>query len=206
MSTRGTIIALSGAKGVYTSALSFVLSELLRWKRAKFSDHIRELAKSSGEDPDDTAVLQRIGQQLVRQRPDAFVTAVLKKADWKSGDNLILDGLRHAEIFAELQKQTRDSADLRVVHIAIQDRADRADRAKRSEGFSDQEFERYDRDETEKQVEETPAYASLRLNGGDPRGELARTIIRRLLPNQPRQMPKDDGENPFVTRHLTSRM
>ena len=108
MSTRGTIIALSGAKGVYTSALSFVLSELLRWKRAKFSDHIRELAKSSGEDPDDTAVLQRIGQQLVRQRPDAFVTAVLKKADWKSGDNLILDGLRHAEIFAELQKQTRE--------------------------------------------------------------------------------------------------
>ena len=35
MSTRGTIIALSGAKGVYTSALSVVLSELLRWKRAE---------------------------------------------------------------------------------------------------------------------------------------------------------------------------
>jgi len=195
MSARGTIIALSGAKGVYTSALSVVLSELLRWKRAKFSDHLRDLARDGGERPDDTAVLQRIGQQLVRERPETFVAAVLTLANWKSGDNLILDGLRHAEIFAELQRQTRDSADLRVVHIAIQDRADRADRAKRSEGLSDREFEIYDQDETEKQVEETPAYASLRLNGADPRGELARTIIRRLLPDLQQQPPSDDGAN-----------
>jgi hypothetical protein len=76
------------------------------------------------------------------------------------------------------------------------------DRAKRSEGFSDQEFELYDKDETEKQVEETPAYASLRLNGGDPRGELARTIIRRLLPDLPRQAPQDDGETPHAMEPL----
>lgn len=198
MSTRGTIIALSGAKGVYTSALSVVLSELLGWKRAKFSDHLRELAKACGERPDDTAVLQRIGQQLVREHPEDFVAAVLRIADWRSGDNLVLDGLRHAEIFAELQRQTRDSADLRVVHIAIQDRADRADRAKRSEGLSDREFEQYDKDETEKQVEETPAYASLRLNGAEPRGELARTIIRRLLPDLADQTPEDDRETIYA--------
>jgi hypothetical protein len=183
MPGQGTIIAISGAKGVYTSALSVVLSELLRWKRVKFSDYLRDLAKAEGERPDDTAVLQRIGQQLVREQPDKFVAAVLKLADWKPGDNLVLDGLRHAEIFTELQRQIVNSADLHVIHIAIHDRLDRADRAKRSEGLSNQEFENYDKDETEKQVEETPAYATLRLNGADPRGELARTIIRRLLPD-----------------------
>jgi Fic family protein len=195
MPGQGTIIAISGAKGVYTSALSVVLSELLRWKRVKFSDHLRDLAKAAGERPDDTAFLQRIGQQLVREQPDKFVAEVLKLGDWKPGDNLVLDGLRHAEIFTELQRQIGNSADLHVVHIAIQDRLDRADRAKRSEGLSNQEFEAYDKDETEKQVEETPAYATLRLNGADPRGELARTIIRRLLPDL--QMPAlaDAGEN-----------
>src|SRR4051812_572306 len=120
MPARGTIVALSGAKGVYTSALSVVLSELLRWKQVKFSDHLRNLAKEQRERPDDTAVLQRIGQQLVEERPDAFVAAVLKLADWNPGDNLILDGLRHAEIFIELQRQTADSADLHVVHVVIQ--------------------------------------------------------------------------------------
>ena len=195
MAGQGTIIAISGAKGVYTSALSVVLSELLGWKRVKFSDYLRDLAAAEGERPDDTAVLQRIGQQLVREQPDQFVAAVLKLADWKAGDNLVLDGLRHAEIFTELQRQVGSSADLHVVHIAIQDRADRADRAKRSEGLSTQEFEDYDKDETEKQVEETPAYATLRLNGADPRGELARTIIRRLLPDMQFPALADDGEN-----------
>ncbi|SHG44510.1 Fic family protein [Bradyrhizobium erythrophlei] len=194
MPDRGTVIAISGAKGVYTSALSVVLSELLRWKRVKFSDHLRDLAKGEGEPPDDTAVLQRIGQQLVREQPDKFVAAVLKLADWKPGENLVLDGLRHAEIFTELQRQVGNSVDLHVVHIAIQDRADRADRAKRSEGLSNQEFETYDQDETEKQVEQAPAYASLSLNGADPRGELARTIIRRLLPEFPFKPPPDEHE------------
>jgi Fic family protein len=98
-------------------------------------------------------------------------------------------------VFLELQRQIGNSADLRVVHIAIRDRADRADRAKRSEGLSNSEFDTYDQDETEKQVEETPAFANLDLNGADPRGELARTIIRRLVPDFSAAAPPDDGEN-----------
>jgi Fic family protein len=195
MSSRGLIIVLSGAKGVYTSALSVVLADFLKWKRAKFSDYIRELAATSGESSDDTAVLQRIGQQLVRNRLEEFVTAVLRLADWKPGENLVLDGLRHAEVFMELQRQVGKSADLRVVHVAIHDRDDRKDRAKRSEGFSNSEFDMYDRDETEQQVEQTPAYANLSLNGADPRGELVRTIVRRLIADFSPDTLEDDGES-----------
>lgn len=198
MTSRSTIIVLSGAKGVYTSALSVVLSETLGWKRARFSDHIRAMASEQGENAEDTAVLQKIGQSLVRERPDEFVAAVLKMAGWNKGENLILDGLRHIEVFAELQRCVGDCADVRVVHLGIADRADRADRAKRSEGFSTEDFNTYALDETERQVEEAPAFANLELNGADPRGELSRTIINRFLPDFHAPAPEDAGETVFA--------
>lgn len=194
MTARGIVIVLSGAKGAYTGALSSVVADILGWKWARFSDFIRTQAVAAGERPDDTAVLQRLGQKLVRERPAEFVGAVLKMADWGSGESLVLDGLRHAEVFRELQKQVGPSADLRVVHIAIRNRDDRADRAKRSEGISDTDFNLYDKDETEAQVEETPAFANLGLNGSAPRGELANTIIRRFVPGFTSKPPADDGE------------
>lgn len=195
MAPRGLAIVLSGAKGVYTSALSVVLSEILKWKRAKFSDHIREIAIAGGENPDDTAVLQRIGQKLVGDQIAEFVSSVLKLATWHPGESLVLDGLRHVEVLRELQRQIGDTVDIRVVHIGIQDRADRKDRVKRSEGVSNSDFDAYDQDETEKQVEQTPAYANLRLNGAEPRGELARTIVRRFVPDFSIQAARDDGES-----------
>ncbi len=195
MSRRGIAIVLSGAKGVYTSALSVVLADVLKWKWARFSDYIRDVAKAAGESELDTGALQRVGQQLVRDKTAEFVAGVLVKAGWTPGDDLVLDGLRHAEVFMELQRQMSDSTDVRVVHIEIQDRTDRADRVKRSEGSSDKDFEEYDKDETEKQVEETPAWATLRLNGVGPRGELAKTIISRLVPDFSPDKPHDAGEN-----------
>jgi Fic family protein len=192
---RGTIIVLSGAKGAYTSALSEVLAELLAWKHARFSDFIRKEAEARGEDRDDTRVLQEIGQRLVDERVGDFVCGVLASADWNPGQNLVLDGLRHAEVFRELQRQAGDSCDLRVVHVALGDKAERVDRVKRSEGVTDDQFEIFDKDATEIEVEETPAFANLKLNGLEPRGELTRTIIRHFVLGFAAAQPKDEGES-----------
>jgi Fic family protein len=115
-------------------------------------------------------------------------------AGWATGENLVLDGLRHAEVFRELHKQIGSSADLRVVHVTIGDRSRRADRAKRAEGFTDGEFDVYDKDLTEAQVEDTPAYANMSLDGTEPRGELAKAIIRRFVPAFVPPALADDGE------------
>src|SRR5580700_323855 len=179
MANRGTVIVFSGALGLYTGALSTVVAETLQWKRARFSDFIRQLASSRGKNPDDRGVLQHLGQEIVQKGPEDFVRSVLGMAKWSPGENLVLDGLRHAEVFRELRSQVGPSADLRVVHVTIADRARRADRAKRAEGFTDDQFGQYETDVTEAQVEETPAYANLSLDGAEPRGELAKTIIRR---------------------------
>ncbi|MGA8494247.1 MAG: Fic family protein [Xanthobacteraceae bacterium] len=196
MAIRGTVIALSGAKGVYTGALGIVVAEILGWKRVRFSDFIRERAVSNGENADDTGVLQRIGQQLVQEQPESFVRSVLKMVGWTPAENLILDGLRHAEVFRELHRQIGPSADLRVVHINIGDRARRADRAKRAEGLTNDQFDLYDKDATEVEVEQTPAYANLTLDGTEPRGELAKAIISRFVPAFSAQAPADDRESP----------
>jgi Fic family protein len=196
---------LSGAKGAYTSALSEVLAEILAWKHARFSDFIRGEAAASGESPEDTRVLQRIGQHLVEKQLTYFVTSVLNTAGWRSGDDLVLDGLRHADVFRELKRQVDGSCDIRVAHVALADKAERADRVKRSEGVTDDQFRIYDQDATETQVEETPVYAHLELNGAEPRGELARTIIRRFVGGFTPAPAKDDGEQVSRLEPMTIR-
>jgi Fic family protein len=195
MTDRGVVIAFSGALGVYTGALSTVVAELLGWKRIRFSDFIREQAVASGENPDDIGVLQRLGQELVEEHSIHFVSAVLKLGGWTAGGNLVIDGLRHAQIHRELLKQVGSSADLRVVHIAKGDRARRADRAKRAEGLTDGQFDLYEKDITEAEVEETPAYANLALDWNRPRGELAKTIVSRFVPAHVGPVLTDDGES-----------
>lgn len=202
MTRRGIIIVLSGAKGAYTSALSAVVAEVLGWKRARFSDFIRQEATSRGENPDDTTVLQKLGQLLVRDRLTEFVRSVLTMGERCPGENLVLDGLRHAEVFRELQTQVASSCDLRVVHVAIDDVAERADRVKRSEGVTDTQFATYDKDSTEAEVEDTPAFANLRVNGAEPRGHLTKTIIRRFVPGFAPSALHDSNESIFSLEPL----
>lgn len=203
MSSPGTIIVLSGAKGAYTKALSEVLAEVLGWKHARFSDYVRKEAAAQRKNADDTIVLQQIGQFLVEERLSDFVRGVLQSAHWALGENLVLDGLRHAEVFRELQKQIGGSCDICVVHVALSDKTVRADRVKRSEGVTDDQFLAYDKDVTEAEVEETPAYANLEVDGSTPRGELTRTIVGRLVPAFAPTLPNDDGESTFRLEPMT---
>jgi len=194
MRKRGTVIAFSGAIGVGTAALSTDVASLLGWPSVRFSDFIRIEAKTRGEDPEDRGVLQRIGQELVRERLGHFVSSVLSMADWRGAGNLIVDGVRHVEVLEELRRQLRDSTTVYLVHIEMDDQT-RADRAKRADGFPDAEFIRYDRDITEAQMQRVlPSYADLTLDGTSPRGELAELIVKRFVASHSAPAVRDDGE------------
>jgi hypothetical protein len=80
MARPGIIIVLSGAKGAYTKALSAVLAEILGWKRARFSDFIRDRATLLNEDPEDTSVLQRLGPQMDESKAADDVQARLPRS------------------------------------------------------------------------------------------------------------------------------
>ncbi|HZE51700.1 MAG TPA: hypothetical protein VE111_00260 [Bradyrhizobium sp.] len=61
--------------------------------------------------------------------------------------------------------------------------------------MTDGQFAQYEKDITEAQVEDTPAYANLALDGTRPRGELAKTIVSRFVPAHAGQNLTDDDEN-----------
>lgn len=193
MTSRGTIIVFSGALGLYTGALSTVVAEKLGWKSVRFSDYIKDTAIAAGKNPDDRKTLQEIGQQLVREKPAEFVEAVLRKGGWKSGERLIIDGLRHAEIHAELERQIGQNDDLRTIHIALNDPKIREDRTRRADGGSGADFAAYKADVTEAQLEESPEFADLILDGLRSRGELATEIIKFCVPGC-KAAPLDDRD------------
>lgn len=200
MARRGTIIAFSGAIGAGTGALSLDVAARLGWPHARFSDYIRIYATECGEDPSDRAVLQRLGQALVQEHLEHFVTKVLQLAGWQAGGNLILDGLRHAEVHVELRKRLGDGAHLHVVHIQMNELS-RAARSKAAEGLEDDAFMLYDSHVTEAQIERVlPSYAELILDGDNPDQDPAELVLKRF--GHPERPPDDRGEDSSLLEPL----
>lgn len=190
---RGTVIVFSGALASGTGALSKGVSERLGWPTVRFSDHIRRLALAQGKDANDVGTLQRIGQQLVRERRQEFVAAVLALGGWSPGGDLVIDGLRHVEIYIELKRQVGEGADVHVVHTHLS-KAERAANASVRSGIDELTFEALDGHVTEAQVEQVlPEYADIDLNGAKPLDELVEFVLERF--GRPSRAPDDFGES-----------
>jgi 2-phosphoglycerate kinase len=178
----GMVIAFAGAIGTGRSEIARLVADRLHWPIVKFSDHIKDIARNNNDDPEDRAVLQRIGQELVLDDPDGFVRAVLGREEWRPGGNLIVDGLRHTEVRLALKQQVSDVAVLRMVYVAL-DEDSRQDQAQRNRQIAERMLSRYDRDLTEAQVLRIlPSYADLRVNGALPYDVIARKIIDQFVP------------------------
>jgi Fic family protein/adenylate kinase family enzyme len=183
------LIAFSGPIGAGTSDLSQVVADLLGWPRVKFSDHIRAVAIEQSSDPEDLNVLQAIGQSLVVDHLEEFVTAVLARADWRKDGNLIVDGLRHIEVKTEMLRQIGPVA-LHVVHVerALDERA-------QSRGMNEAELEAYDAELSEAQLERIlPQYANCILDGSKDHRELAERVIELFTGRSQSSIAADAGE------------
>lgn len=128
----------------------------------------------------DRALLRELGQNSVQTDVDKFVGDVLGNIDWSKTRNVILDGLRHAEVRHALLLYLRArDVDLKVVYVEISEREREEVELKR--GVSLRELATYDRDLTEAQIYDIiPAYADLKVKGGWPQEYAVDTIITRL--------------------------
>lgn len=192
------LIAFTGPIGAGTSKLSARVAELLGWPRVKFSDHIRDVAAAQGGDPDDLNVQQALGQTLVRDRLEEFVEAVLARADWRAGQNLVVDGLRHVEVRTELLRQI-GNIPLHVVHVdlPLPERAE-------NRGIDPAELGHHDAELSEAQIERIlPQYANLSLDGSRDHGELARRILELFTGHGRNMVAIDEGEAIFQMMPLT---
>lgn len=88
-----------------------------------------------GGDPTSREALQDLGQRLVEANAESFCRLVLESGGFVQGDNFVIDGVRHVEIFRTLERLSEPStayllflsADEGHRLVRVRDRADKDD-------------------------------------------------------------------------------
>lgn len=170
------VLGIAGKIGSGKSTLSEELAKGLGWSRASFGDFLRNVAKSRGLE-DSREVLQELGDSFIERSPNEFCRAVLAHYKWNSGEPLIIDGIRHAEIVEEL-RQLVAPLELRLIYLDVDDKT-RFQRLKQLDETMEQiNLERVESHRTEEQVRDRlPALADLRLPGDQSISELVSKVI-----------------------------
>lgn len=135
------LVCFSGQIGSGKSSVSAAVGTALGWRRTGFGDYLRAEIARLGGDPTSREALQNLGQQLVAADADAFCHSVLDAGGFKPGDNFLIDGVRHAEIFRILARFAEPSI-ARLLFLSVEEtqrlarvaeRTDNADFARASQ-------------------------------------------------------------------------
>jgi transcriptional regulator with XRE-family HTH domain/dephospho-CoA kinase len=169
------VLGLSGRSGSGKTEVSKAIAHDLGWNRASFGDYVRSFARSQGLDPSDILVLQDLGEKLVRQGAEQFCQSVLTHFNWKSGEPLVIDGVRHEEIAIALSRLVAP-LDFRLVHLDVDDET-RTGRLLRR-GTQESYVNVIEHHPTETQTITTlPGRADLRLGTTRPLDEVVHQIV-----------------------------
>jgi cytidylate kinase len=178
----GIVIAFSGPIGAGKSTISQKVADLLHWHRVSFGEYVRKVAKENNQDPNDRTVLQRLGQALVLADVDGFVEGVLNQKEWRDGKgegNLVVDGLRHAEVRHALIQKIRPNV-LKHVYVTV-DEDTRQQRVREEDKVEPRVLMRYDQDITEAQIPRIiREYKDIEVSGKLPSQIAAKEVVARL--------------------------
>lgn len=174
----GFVVAISGGIGAGKTALANKLVDALDADRVSFGREVRRYAENNEQNPDDRSVLQQLGQALVLTDCDGFVRRVLDQRQRPDRDHLIVDGVRHIEVFMRLKDQVRPKR-IYLVHI-VTPPSMREQRVMERDGVERRVVARYDNDITEAQVSRVlPQYASVLVNGELPVNlQIAQVLVK----------------------------
>jgi cytidylate kinase len=179
----GVVVAFSGPIGAGKSTISQRVAESLNWPRVSFGDYIKKIAQENAADPDDRAVLQRLGQALVLADVDGLVEDVLNQRKWRNENgegNLVVDGLRHVEVRHALLQKIRPQNVLKHVFVTI-DEDTRQQRVRDEDHIEPRILMRYDQDITEAQIPRIlREYKDIEVSGKLPASIAAREVVAKL--------------------------
>jgi cytidylate kinase len=110
------LLCFSGQIGSGKSSVSTAVADALGWGRTGFGDYLRGEIARHGGDPDDRKALQDLGQARVDADAAAFCRDVLTAGGFQPGDDFVIDGIRHVNIF-EILKQVGSPSDSRLLFL-----------------------------------------------------------------------------------------
>lgn len=169
------VLGLSGRSGSGKSEVAKAIATNLGWHRASFGDYVRSFARSKGLDESNVRVLQDLGQALVRQGAEQFCQSMLAHFHWKSGEPLVIDGVRHEEVALALRRLVAP-LDFRMIYLDVDDET-RTTRL-RKRGTEEEDVEGIEHHPTEQETKTTlPDLADLRLAGTKPLEEVVKQIV-----------------------------
>ena len=129
--------------------------------------------------------LQALGEELVEKRPEEFCRRVLDEAEPKGEEAIVIDGLRHKEIHAVLQRLLSPRR-LLCVFVDVTEGV-RVERLKRRDNVTEDEIHRLEGHSTEVQVaQEMRALANYVVdNSGDLQAAVKNILAWMSTPNGP---------------------
>jgi dephospho-CoA kinase len=114
-------VTFAGKIGSGKTTITKSLAKTLGWPRVGFGEYVRSVARERGE-PQTRKHLQELGTRLLADDPHQFCKAVLLSAEWRRGESLIIDGLRHVETI-EIIREFVSPAILRIVLLSVPEQA-----------------------------------------------------------------------------------
>ncbi|WP_028167370.1 AAA family ATPase [Bradyrhizobium elkanii] len=110
------LLCFSGQIGSGKSSVSTAVAAALGCGRTSFGDYLRSEIARLGGDPNDRKALQDFGQKRVEDDSAAFCRDVLAAGGFQAGDNFVIDGIRHVEIF-ELLAAVAKPSEARLLYL-----------------------------------------------------------------------------------------
>lgn len=136
MTTPSLVVCFSGRIGSGKSSVTERLAIALDWPRAGFGDYLRGRLAKEGGDPTSREALQDLGQLLVDADPDLFCSNVLTSGDYAPGMSMLLDGIRHVNIYTRIARLVAPSR-APLIHLAADDAQIRERVGGRQQGVTD---------------------------------------------------------------------
>jgi len=168
------VLAFSGGIASGKSTLSAAVAQSLGWPRVSFGAYVRKQAEYRGLEIS-RETLQEIGSSLIQEGWRQFCQNVLAQATWKSGQPLVVDGIRHVEAVDELQRLV-NPAQLRLIFIDLPE-STRRERLHQRDLAEHEAFERIESHPMEVETRSIlPRLADLVLDGSQPTAHIVSEI------------------------------
>jgi dephospho-CoA kinase len=180
------VLALAGKINSGKSTIGSIYARFYDCPYVSFGEYVRYITKQRGL-PDVRENWQKVGEELFETDANLFCRAVLAQADWKPGQSLVVDGIRHTKISDLLRDIVAPSRYvLTVVEVDEQIRKERLHR----EGFDQNDLiEHIESHSTESQIKTIlPQIADFVIDGNEPLPKLIERL-RAISSDEPFNAP-----------------